>query len=109
MSIKIAVGSSDGKVVNAHFGRAAQFLIFQYEDTDLTYLETRVNKPGCSSLNAPIGTMAETIELLRDCHYILVSQIGKPMVERLASQDITACCIPDFIDDALQQLVDTHL
>ena len=31
MSFKIAVSSSDGKVVNRHFGRTEKFLIFEID------------------------------------------------------------------------------
>ncbi|WP_010239377.1 dinitrogenase iron-molybdenum cofactor biosynthesis protein [Clostridium arbusti] len=41
MSIKIAVGSSDGKVINQHFGSGNKFYVFEvFEDGTNQYAET---------------------------------------------------------------------
>jgi len=38
MSYEIAVASSDGKVVNQHFGKATNFLIFEVEGDNFKYI-----------------------------------------------------------------------
>jgi nitrogen fixation protein NifX len=105
MTYRIAVASSDGKVVNSHFGRATQFLIFDYTalDDTMVYRETRENNPGCSNLIAPTGAMKDTIELISDCHYVLVSMIGPSMVESLHNRGIIALIIKNFIPEALEE------
>lgn len=102
--IKAAVGSSDGKVVNVHFGRASQFLIFNVSREGYEFEEIRKSKPGCSNLSKPVGTMKETIELIKDCDYVLVSKIGRAMVERLKEVGIIALEMPNFIEDVLHDL-----
>ncbi len=102
--IKIAVASSDGKVINAHFGRTPQFLIFELTNDGIEFIERRENAPGCSQLNVPLGTMEETIECISDCSIILVSKIGQTMVEKLHSMGITAIKKPQMIDDALRDI-----
>lgn len=101
MMIKVAVGSSDGIVVNAHFGRTPQFLIYEISENGHKLIEVRDNKPGCSSLNEPKGTMDETIEVIKDCQYLIVSQIGKPMCEKLKTFGIESFVIRNMIEEAL--------
>lgn len=104
MTYKIAVGSSDGKVVNAHFGRTPQFLIFELSKDLIRYIELRENLPGCSNLNEPQGTMEDTVSLISDCHYVLISQIGPAMVERLKASKIEPLVIKNYIEDALLEV-----
>lgn len=102
--MKIAVASSDGKVINAHFGRTPQFLIFDVSDKGIQFVEQRRNAPGCTQLNAPVGTMEETINLIKDCSIVLVAQIGPAMIERLEEVNITAIKRPKMIEDALKEI-----
>lgn len=104
MVYKIAVGSSDGKVVNAHFGRAPQFLIFEVTTDMIRFDELRENLPGCSNLDAPPGNMNDTIQLISDCQYVIVSQIGPSMVQRLSEKNIKALVIKNFIEEALLEI-----
>lgn len=102
--MKIAVASSDGKVINAHFGRTPQFLIFDLSDQGMQFVEQRRNAPGCTQLNAPPGSMDETVTLIRDCSLVLVAQIGPAMVRRLEEVNITAIKKPKMIDEALREI-----
>lgn len=106
MRVKVAVASSDGKVVNSHFGRASQFLIFELGKLDCHLIEVRANQPGCSNLLAPTGTMEDTIKTIEDCDYVLVSQIGKPMCNRLLVDGIKAYAKPNMIESGLAELRD---
>ncbi len=47
MKWKAAVASSDGKVINQHFGRAKEFLIFEITNQEFQFLELRQNNPAC--------------------------------------------------------------
>lgn len=49
--------------------------------------------------------MSRTVELLADCREVLVSQIGPGAVLALASKGIKPRVLPDFIDDALKNLL----
>lgn len=102
--LKIAVASTDGKVINAHFGRTSQFLIFELKEDGMEYIEKRTNAPGCGQLNHPLGTMEDTIKLISDCSLVLVAQIGPTMIERLQEMGITAMRKPQMIEDALNEI-----
>lgn len=48
---KVAVASSDGIVVNQHFGRADTFFIYEVAGTgNYRFLETRTVTPVCGSV-----------------------------------------------------------
>ncbi|HWI55256.1 MAG TPA: NifB/NifX family molybdenum-iron cluster-binding protein, partial [Desulfobacteria bacterium] len=76
MSYKIAVASSDGKVVNQHFGRATQFLIFDIKDGSYQFNELRKTSPFCKDREHDDDSLQKTVELVSDCKAVLVSQIG---------------------------------
>ena len=101
---KIAVATSDDKVINAHFGRTPKFLVFSLEKDKICFLEERANEPGCSNLIEPKGTMEETIGRIKDCDYVLVHQIGKPMIKQLEEVGVIGLKRPGFIQDALEEL-----
>jgi nitrogen fixation protein NifX len=107
MSYKIAVASSDGKVINQHFGRSKQFLIFAVtDDGEYKFLELRENTPPCNAGEHGDVQMANTVELLSDCRIVLVSQIGPGAEQKLNARGIRAYSIPDFIDKALDKLIE---
>ena len=47
--MRVAIVSSDGKVINQQFGKASRFLIFEVEDGKIQYIEERKNTPICGS------------------------------------------------------------
>ena len=46
---KIAVATSDGIVVNQHFGHADKFYIYEIQDDIFTKVEVRQTAPACIS------------------------------------------------------------
>ena len=48
MAIRAAVASSDGKIINKHFGKADYFLIFELRDGEFRYIEKRNTAPCCN-------------------------------------------------------------
>ena len=107
MAYRVAVASSDGKVINQHFGRSRQFLIFEIaESGEWTFVELRENTPPCEMGEHHEDDMRRTAELLSDCNTVLSSQIGPGAEQILREKGITAYSITDFIDRALKKLVD---
>jgi predicted Fe-Mo cluster-binding NifX family protein len=76
--MKTAIASTDGKVVNQHFGRADKFYIVDVnEDTyEFRLTEERKTVPVCQSGDHNDTDMAEAVERLSDCDSVLVSRIG---------------------------------
>ena len=105
MSIRVAVGSSDGKVINQHFGHAQQFLIFDIDENGKNeFIEIRKNIPTCSGGNHTSSAFEDTLEILKDTKIVLVSQIGPGASQTLLSNGIQPFMIPTFIDEALEKL-----
>jgi predicted Fe-Mo cluster-binding NifX family protein len=105
VSLKVAVASSDGKVVNQHFGMASQFLIFELEDDGaFKFLELRKNEPACSVEGHSDISMENSIDLISDCDVVLASQIGPGAVDILLANNIEPYIAPTFIDEALSEL-----
>jgi nitrogen fixation protein NifX len=106
MSYKVAVASSDGKVVNQHFGRCRQFLVFNITDQGAAeFSELRESEPPCGTGDHDEDHMAKTVEQFADCRFLLVSRIGPGAEAALGSKSIKAFAITDFIDKALEKLI----
>jgi predicted Fe-Mo cluster-binding NifX family protein len=108
--MNVAVASEDGVVVNQHFGRATQFLIYEVEEEGCRLVDIRKNQPpgGTGPEDGETGhaddSMQRSIELLTDCSAVVVARIGPGAVETLSHHSIQAFVIPDFIDSALRRL-----
>jgi len=105
MAYKVAVASTDGKVVNEHFGRAERFLIFEVEDGRLSFSELREAGPPCMEGEHSDTGLADAAGSLADCRAVLVSRIGAAAARALESAGIEALEIHGFIDEVLEKLI----
>ena len=106
MSYKIAVASTDGKVVNQHFGRADQFYIIEVHDEGrYELIELRRLPPVCQGGDHDDDAIQRNVKSLSDCQYVLVSRIGQRAENELEGQGISVYIIPDIIEDALNKLI----
>jgi len=106
MSYKIAVASTDGKVVNQHFGRADKFYIIEVNDkNEFKLSETRETAAACQGGSHDDNGLELTVELLSDCKYVLVSQIGPGAEYALSKKGVTAFAIAHYIDEAVTKLI----
>lgn len=102
MPIKVAAASSDGKLVNQHFGKAQKFLIFEIKDNgEPEFIELRETGPRCGG---DPDIKEKTIDLISDCDFLLVSQIGPGAQKKLLSRGVQPLIMPVFIEDALEKL-----
>lgn len=104
--MRVAVVSSDGKVINQHFGRASRFLIFEIDSKEIRLIEVRETLPLCGS--ADYGNtdevMSKTISLIKDCEALLCARIGNQPKEKLQKNGIKPIEAPYFIHEALKKL-----
>jgi len=105
MSYKIAVASSDGKVVNQHFGRATQFLIFEVDGENFKFLELLEAGAFCNHGEHDENKLLSAVEALKGSRAVLVSQIGKGAAEALRRNGIDSFDVRNFIEDALNKLI----
>jgi len=105
MGFRVAVASSDGKVVNTHFGKASSFLIFdQLQDESYDLVEYRQVKPLCSGNEHQENDLHKLIDILSDCQGVLVSRIGGEADLALRCRGLEAYTITDYIPSALGAL-----
>jgi predicted Fe-Mo cluster-binding NifX family protein len=104
MSVRIAVATTDGKVVNEHFGRAGAFYILEIDSEGYRLLETRETAPVCGGGSHNDSAMARRIDLLSDCKAVLVSKAGPDAKRALALAGVSLFEIGMFIDEAMDKL-----
>lgn len=103
---KIAVASSDGIVVNNHFGRAREFYIYQVDsDEQINLLEKRSVTPICDGDNHDDGKLQKNLQKFKDCQYLLVSRIGDGAAREAENFGIESYEIPGMIEESIKQLI----
>lgn len=103
--MKVAIVSTDGKVINQHFGKASRFFIFDVDDCGkIQFLEVRETIPVCGSADYGHAdeVLSRTISLISDCEALLCSRIGSKPQEELRKKGIKPVEAPYFIDEALK-------
>ncbi len=106
-NLRIAVASTDGRLVNQHFGRADQFYILEADEDSGEYrlAEVRTADPVCQGGDHEEGQMKAAAGRLADCHIVLVSRIGARARNELEGIGIEVFEIPGMIDEAVDRLV----
>lgn len=106
MKYRIGVATSDGIVVNQHFGRASAFQIIDVDDRgEMTVVEQRTLEPICQGGDHDDNQMAQTVGKLSDCDYILVSRIGQRAADALEQSGIGAYELPGIIEESVRKLI----
>lgn len=99
---RIAVATSDGKMVNQHFGHARHFLIVDvYQDGNYKVVGRRDCIPACG-LDDGTNRMDAVISAISDCSAVLVSRIGFSSMDRLRKKGILPLVMPGYIKEAVE-------
>lgn len=78
--MKVAVASTNGKIIDLHFGDANQFLIYSIHDGNCEFEEIREKTP--MPVNNHQERWVASIDLINDCKAVICSKIGKePTIE----------------------------
>ena len=105
-SYRVAAASSDGIVVNSHFGKAGSFHIYEVDDSgNIEYLEERILEPVCNGGNHTESRLKENIEKLRDCRYLLVSRIGNGAAAVAEDMGILPMELAGEIEESISELI----
>ena len=104
--MKVAVISTDGKVINQHFGKASRFYIFEVGGGKIQFLEVRECTPLCGSADYgnPEEVLNKTISVISDCKTLLCARIGSRPQEELRRKGIEPIEAPYLIDEALNNI-----
>lgn len=78
-TLRIAAASSDGRTVDAHFGHAREFLVFDVSPMGVRLVERRILDRYCSgpvTCGDAVPALASAIAALHDCTILLCARIG---------------------------------
>ena len=101
----VAVASSDGIVVNQHFGRAGTFFIYEVSETEIKQQEVREVTPVCMGGNHEEERLKKNVEKISDCRYLLVSRIGNQAAHIAEGYGIQSFEIPGMIPESIDQMM----
>lgn len=103
---KVAVATSDGIVVNQHFGRAASFYIYEVmKNGKYRFLHIRTVTPVCNRGDHDDNDLQRNISEFKDCKYILVSRIGPGAANMVEQSGIIPMELPGMIEDSINKLI----
>lgn len=103
VSIRIAATSSDGIIIDQHFGKADKFLIFEIEDNLIKLIEERENTPICGTNGHAEEKVNATVKLIADCEAVFVTKIGMGPALTLQDKGITVYEVSTSINEALER------
>lgn len=111
MSYKVAFASTDGKVVNDHFGKAKKFHIVEIDEENkkFKFIESRDNVPSCSNFEHTEEGLLNVIKVISDCKAVIVARIGQGAAEKVAQSGIIAIEAPYFIEDIIKKLLNSKV
>lgn len=104
--MKVAVVSSDGKVINQHFGKASRFLIFEVNCDEIRFIEVRETIPlfGSADYGHADEALSKIISLIADCEAVFCARIGSGVEKELRINGIKPAEAPYFIHEALKNI-----
>ena len=109
---KIAVTSKHGKLVDQHFGHAAEFLIYQGNDKSFTLVERRKVEQYCSGASecddsdSKEGRKNAAIQAIEDCDAVLTMRIGYHGQQRLLEHGIVSVEYCYTVEEGLSYAVE---
>ena len=110
MIYRVAVASTDGKVVNQHFGRADRFHIFEIsDDNTFRHVESRAVKACCHNGEHEQDAFRAVLEILYDVQAVIVSKIGAGASGFLEANGLTVYEAPYPIEPLMEKIVRERL
>ncbi len=97
-SIRVAVASNDGSLLNGHFGSCVRFLVYQ-----LTAQESRlIDIRSTSEADTAEDKNLFRAQLIKDCHIMFVQSIGGPAAAKVIRADIYPIKVPEVVDASVK-------
>lgn len=83
-SIRVAVASNNGELLDGHFGSCLRFLVYQVSATEKTLVDVR----STMDAHAAEDKNAWRAELIGDCQVVYVVSIGGPAAAKVVKESI---------------------
>ena len=88
--MKIAVAGHPETALNAHFGYAEYFTVFDLDTDPPRFLQTRDTTAHCGASGGDGSQLARSVEVVSDCVAVVASSIGPCARDALSDRDIIA-------------------
>ena len=98
-SIRIAIASNSGELLNGHFGSCIRFLVYQLSKDDMRLIDIRSTVEADSADDRNLFRA----NLINDCQVLFIQSIGGPAAAKVIRADIYPIKVPDVIE-ATEQL-----
>ncbi|MCD2452225.1 dinitrogenase iron-molybdenum cofactor biosynthesis protein [Methylicorpusculum oleiharenae] len=95
-SIRVAIASNLGTLLNGHFGSCIRFLVYQLSRNDCRLVDIRST---IDADNAEDKNMFRA-QLIKDCHVLFIQSIGGPAAAKVIRADIYPIKVPEVIEAA---------
>lgn len=111
MTYRVAVASTDGIVINQHFGHTERFHIVELNTDDQTakYIETRPVQRACRGHEHSAEAFDAVLETLSDVSAVLVAKIGEGASDYLESRGMPVYEAPFPADAVLKKILNERL
>lgn len=93
-SIRIAIASNAGSLLNGHFGSCIRFLVYQLSRDDCRLIDIRSTVEADSAEDRNLFRA----NMIRDCQVLFVQSIGGPAAAKVIRANIYPIKVPDVID-----------
>jgi nitrogen fixation protein NifX len=93
-SIRIAIASNAGSLLNGHFGSCIRFLVYQLSRDECRLIDIRSTIEADSAEDRNLFRT----NIIRDCQVLFVQSIGGPAAAKVIRANIYPIKVPDVID-----------
>lgn len=105
-TLRVAVATKGGGLINQHFGHAEEFLIYSVDEKgeNVTFLQARNVARYCGgpeTCNDDCEVLEKTVKMLSDCQLILCSRIGPEPLRALEKASIQVMQMYDLIESGI--------
>jgi len=101
-SVRVAIASNAGALLNGHFGSCIRFLVYQLSRSEMRLIDIR------STIGADESDDRNQfrVNLIKDCQVLFVQTMGGPAAAKVIRADIYPIKVPDVIvaDEKLAEL-----
>ncbi len=98
-SIRVAVASNNGELLDGHFGSCIRFLVYQLSRHEYRLVDIRST---IEADNADDRNLFRA-NLIKDCHVLFVQSIGGPAAAKVIRADIYPIKVPEVVS-AIEKL-----
>jgi nitrogen fixation protein NifX len=98
-SIRVAIASDKGALINGHFGSCMRFLVYQLGAHDCRLIDIRSTSAAESAEDKNLFRA----QLIKDCHILFVQSIGGPAAAKVIRADIYPIKVPE-VTEAVEKL-----